>query len=156
MAETIVIPGAAFDDLEPMPIDPARIRRGNPVARGRLLTDTPDRLAYIMAWECMPGEFAWHYAIEEETVYFLDGEVFVSIDGAPERRLGAGDLVVFTRGSSTVWRITHTVRKIAILRKHTPFPLGLATRAWNKLRRRAAAFSSHAGTAQPSGSLVRS
>ena len=156
MAETVVIPGATFDDLEPMPINPVWILRGGPVARGRLLTDTPDKLAYIMAWECTPGEFEWHYAVEEETVYFLDGEVFISIDGAPERRLGAGDLVVFTPGSSTVWRVSRTVRKIAILRKHMPLPLGLATRAWNKLLRRAAAFSSRAGTPQPGGSLVRS
>lgn len=156
MAEPIVISGAASGDLEPMPIKPAWILRGDPAAKGKLLATAADKLAYIMVWECTPGEFEWHYNVEEETIYLLEGEVFISADGAPEKRVGPGDIVVFPPGTSTVWRITRPVRKIAVLRKHMPLPLGLATRAWNKLMRKVAALSPRPAASARAGGLLPS
>jgi len=135
MAEPIVISGGSFDNLEAMPIAPDWIRRGDPVARGKLLVTTPDRLSYIMSWECTPGEFEWHFRLAEGTAWFVEGEAFIGIGGTAERRVGAGDIIVFAAGSSAVWRITRPVRKIAVLRKRLPRPMGLAVRAWNKMLR---------------------
>lgn len=61
-------------------------------------------------WEKEESEFAWHYD-EEETCYFLEGDVVVTPEGGEPVRFGAGDLVTFPAGMSCTWRILKAVRK---------------------------------------------
>ena len=141
MPEPIVIPGAIPTDLEPMPIDPDWILEGNPVARGKLVAFTPDRISHVVVWECTPGMFRWHFNMGEEIAYLLDGEVFVTPQDGPERRMTGGDIAVFPSESSAIWRVTKPLRKIAVLQKHMPKPILLAVRAWDRFRGEAVAHA---------------
>lgn len=81
-----------------------------------------------MVWECTAGRFKWYYD-EDETVVVISGEVFIATDGGEERRLCKGDTAFFPAGSSCTWRVAERVKKVAILRKDLPFPLGFGVRA---------------------------
>jgi len=93
-----------------------------------------DKTSRTMVWECTPGVFDWHYD-EDEVVYIIAGEVFITSRDGAERRLGEGDMAHFPAGSACRWRITQPVRKIAVLRKNMPKLFSLGVRAWHKLRR---------------------
>ncbi len=135
---TVTIPiltaTAVATELQPAPIVPSWILSGTPNARNKLLGYSEDKTAYIMVWECTPGTFKWNYT-EDETIVFISGEVFVTMENGEERRLGAGDMIFFPAGCSAKWRITSTVRKVAVLRSTLPMPLALGLRAWNRLLR---------------------
>ncbi len=60
-------------------------------------------------WTKEMSEFDWHYD-DQETCYFLEGEVYVTTDEG-EVRVGLGDLVTFPKGLSCHWRINSPVRK---------------------------------------------
>jgi len=135
MKHAIVAADSAHVDLEPMPIRTEWMRGGSPEARGKLLVTAPDKLSQIWVWECTPGEFEWHFTDGEETSYIQRGEVFIRIDDRTERRLGPGDVVVFPAHSRAHWRITAPIRKIAVVRRPLPPPLGIAVRASHKLLR---------------------
>ena len=132
MSDSIVIATASKEELSSAPVTPSWILSGTPEARNKLLATSHDRTAYNMVWECTPGSFNWHYS-EDETVVLISGEVFITENNGPERRLGPGDMAFFPAGCSAKWRITSTVRKVAVLRNPLPMPLALATRIWNKL-----------------------
>lgn len=134
MSNSIVIAAAAAAELEPAPITPGWILSGTPQASNKMLASSQDRAAYIMVWECTPGQFNWHYS-EDETVVIISGEVFITQDNGPERRLGPGDMAFFPAGCSAHWRITSKVRKVAVLRNTLPMPIAFGLRAWNKLLR---------------------
>lgn len=60
-------------------------------------------------WEKETSTFDWHYG-EEETCYFLEGEVVVkTADG--EISMGKGDLVTFPAGLGCTWEVKQAVRK---------------------------------------------
>jgi uncharacterized cupin superfamily protein len=61
-------------------------------------------------WGKEASEFPWGYE-DEETCYFLEGEVEVTPDGGETVKMGKGDLVTFPRGMSCTWRILKDVRK---------------------------------------------
>ena len=61
-------------------------------------------------WTKEESEFPWHYD-EQETCYFLEGEVEVIPDKGSAVKIRKGDLVVFPKGMSCVWKITKAVRK---------------------------------------------
>src|SRR5664279_2864182 len=111
MSQTIVVADAASASLSPSPITPAWILQGAPVARARPLAKSRDKTANIVVWECTPGLFNWHYA-EDETVFVISGEVFITTANGAERRLGQGDMAFFPAGSSCAWRVTQCVRKV--------------------------------------------
>ena len=134
MNQSIVIAAASEEDLEPAPIAPSWILSGEPEARNKMMAKSKDGTSYTMVWECTPGRFNWHYS-EDETVVLLSGEVFISNGKGEERRLGPGDMAFFPAGSSCTWRITNSVRKVAVLRNALPFPLGLGVQIWNKFLR---------------------
>ncbi len=85
-----------------------------------------------MVWTCTPGKFHWHYNVDE-TLYILEGEVFVTDENEEVRRLGPGDLVFFPAGCHSVWHVTKDVRKIAFCRQSMPLVAGYGLRAVNKL-----------------------
>jgi len=61
-------------------------------------------------WEKEVSTFPWTYS-EQETCYFLAGEVTVTpASGAPVT-LGEGDLVIFPAGMACTWQVTKPVRK---------------------------------------------
>jgi uncharacterized cupin superfamily protein len=105
---------------------------GAPKSGTKILATSYDRNSIVWVWECSPGTFNWHYS-EDETVYIISGEVFISTDSGEERRLGPGDMAVFPGGVSCKWRVTAHVRKLAITRKDLPLPVGFTVLACHKL-----------------------
>jgi uncharacterized protein len=134
MPNSVVIAAAAAASLGPAPILPDWILAGAPEARSKILAKSHDGTSYIMVWECTAGRFNWHYH-EDETVVVISGEVFVTNDKGQERRLGQGDMGYFPAGSSAIWRVTDHIKKVAVLRKDLPLPVGFGVRAWHKLLR---------------------
>ncbi len=61
-------------------------------------------------WTCEVSRFPWTYA-QEETCYFLDGDVVVSVEGRELLRIGRGDLVTFPKGLKCAWDVRRPVRK---------------------------------------------
>lgn len=61
-------------------------------------------------WTKETSEFPWHYD-EEETCYFLEGDVVVTPDKGEPVYIGKGDLVTFPKGMSCTWKINKAVRK---------------------------------------------
>ena len=62
-------------------------------------------------WTKEVCEFPWFYD-EEETCYFLEGEVeVVSSDGTERARFGKGALVTFSQGLECTWKVLSPVRK---------------------------------------------
>jgi len=61
-------------------------------------------------WAKETSEFPWAYD-EQETCYFLEGDVEVTPDGEAPVQMGKGDLVRFPRGMSCTWKIREDVRK---------------------------------------------
>jgi uncharacterized protein len=136
MSQSIFIASAESATLKPAPITPEWILDGSPDACNSLLAVSQDRTARVLAWECTPGLFNWHYT-EDETVSILSGEVFITTQDGAERRLGKGDVAFFPAGSSCTWRVTETVRKVAVLRKDMPKLFGLGLRVWHRLLQKA-------------------
>ncbi len=101
------------------PINKDWIESGNPQANLALLAYSDDRLTSTVLWECSAGVFTWRYSIDE-TIYFLDGEVLISIGGKPAKRYGAGDLIHFSRGAVATWEVKGFIRKVAFCRKPPP------------------------------------
>lgn len=65
---------------------------------------------YWPIWTKEASEFPWTYD-EQETCYFLEGEVIVTpTDGKPVQ-MGKGDLVTFPAGMSCNWSILKDVKK---------------------------------------------
>jgi len=61
-------------------------------------------------WTKEVAEFPWEYD-EQETCYFLEGDVIVTPDGGESVKVGKGDLVTFPKGMSCTWKIRTDVRK---------------------------------------------
>jgi uncharacterized cupin superfamily protein len=132
MSSSIVIAATAAMELESAPIVNGWIKSGEPVARNKFLASSSDKMAHIMAWECTPGSFDWHYS-EDETCVITSGEVFITQANSQERRLGPGDMVFFPAGCLCHWRVTSKVRKVAIMHSTLPVPLTLGVRIYRKL-----------------------
>jgi uncharacterized protein len=132
MSMSIVIADPATVTLEPAPIVPGWIVEGAPEARAKELARSGDGTSVVVAWSCTAGRFHWHYSVDE-TVHVISGEVFVTNDDGAERRLGPGDMAFFPAGSSSLWRVPCSVRKLAVCRHALPQPLGFALRAWRKV-----------------------
>ena len=61
-------------------------------------------------WTKESSTFPWSYG-EEETCYFLEGDVVVTPEGGEPVRVGKGDLVTFSAGMACTWEIREPVRK---------------------------------------------
>ena len=61
-------------------------------------------------WTKEESEFPWSYG-DDETCYFLEGEVVVTPEGGEPVTMGEGDLVTFPRGMSCTWEVRKGVRK---------------------------------------------
>ena len=61
-------------------------------------------------WEKGTSEFPWKYD-QEETCFFLEGEVVVTPEGGDPVSMGKGDLVTFPVGMVCTWEVRKPVRK---------------------------------------------
>jgi uncharacterized cupin superfamily protein len=132
MSKSVVIANVASTELflDSM----THVADGSPKMATNILATSHDGNSIVWVWECSVGSFVWHYG-EDETVYIISGEVFISTENGEERRLGQGDMAVFPGGVSCKWRVTAPVKKIAITRKDLPLPVGFGVRACHKLAR---------------------
>jgi uncharacterized protein len=134
MANSILVTAADAVGLENAPISAEWILAGTPEARSTMLAKSQDGTSRIMAWECTAGEFVWHYP-EDETVVVISGEAFITNGAGAECRLAEGHIAFFPGGSSSRWRVTRSIKKVAVLRKDLPRPVGFGVRAWHLLLR---------------------
>jgi hypothetical protein len=72
---------------------------------------------------------------EDETVVVLSGEAFITNGAGEECRLAEGHVAFFPGGTSSKWRVTRPIIKVALLRKDLPPPLGFGVRVWHLLLR---------------------
>jgi uncharacterized cupin superfamily protein len=128
----------ARTDLQPLPIDPAWIKEGAPVARSVTLSRSPDSLLTAGLWDCTAGTFTWIFR-RDEIVHILEGEVRVH-QGNRTVVLIPGTVTYFPRGLETVWEVPTYVKKAFVLRAA---PAASAS----PLRRVAAAIKSRLGIA---------
>ena len=129
-----IICGTTAVDLTASPIDPAWVRAGHPVARNALLSQSRDRAACTLVWDCTPGEFEWHYD-SDETIHILEGSVVLDDGVAAPRRVGPGDVILFPQGAVVRWTVETHVRKLAFFHRPLPAPLALVSRAVGKAKR---------------------
>jgi uncharacterized cupin superfamily protein len=61
-------------------------------------------------WEKEVSEFTWFYD-NQETCYFLAGEVEVIPDKGTAVKIRKNDLVIFPKGLSCFWKIKQAARK---------------------------------------------
>ncbi|KYC42828.1 cupin [Scytonema hofmannii PCC 7110] len=61
-------------------------------------------------WTKEVSTFPWTYD-DQETCYFLEGDVVVTPDGGQPVQMGKGDLVTFPAGMSCRWDIRSDVKK---------------------------------------------
>lgn len=61
-------------------------------------------------WTKEVSEFPWTYS-EDETCYFLKGDVVVTPDGGDPVEMKKGYLVTFPEGMSCTWKIRQDVKK---------------------------------------------
>ena len=118
--------------LEPGSIPAEWLLSGDPQTRSRLLGKSPDRLGYVMLWECGAVSYKWHYA-EDEAYIVLSGEGFMTDRNGVERRFAAGDVAFFPAETDSTWRHPSHFRKIAVLKAPVWPPFALLLKAWNRL-----------------------
>lgn len=133
MSDIVGITSTAGITLRPAPITASWILEGTPTARNAQLFRNQDWSSWTMMWECTHGRFNWFYDIDE-TVHIVEGEVVITADGQPPRRLGPGDVAFFPAGSHAVWYVERYVRKIAFCRRTIPAPIDLLIKVYRKLR----------------------
>jgi uncharacterized cupin superfamily protein len=150
MSKHAVIANPATIQLSPSQIPAEWILEGCPQARATAIAHSHDGAMTVIAWSCTKGRFRWHYQIDE-MCHILSGEVFITDQSGIERRLGAGETVLFPAGSSSVWQVTQDVRKVAVCHVAVPKALGLALRIWNKLCRIGSAALGLDAESAPSG-----
>ena len=61
-------------------------------------------------WTKEISDFRWFYD-EEETCYFLEGDVVVTTEDGQTVEVGKGDLVTFPAGMACRWQIRQNVKK---------------------------------------------
>jgi uncharacterized cupin superfamily protein len=121
-------------NLTPGALPEEWILKGAPLARSACLSRNRDLSAATVVWDCTAGEFSWHYDIDE-TIYILEGDVFITAPEVGCVHLGVGDSVYFSAGTRAIWRIPKYVRKVAFFKHPAPLPVSLGLIGVTKLRR---------------------
>jgi hypothetical protein len=154
MTLRIVTASPSTLELAPSPFPPEWVLEGNPEASGAEIARTGDSSMRLIVWSCTPGRFRWEYSIDE-TVQILSGEVWITDHNNAVHRLGPGDSAFFPAGSTSVWHVTQTVRKVAVCRARMPRLVGFGLRAWNWAVRHAEAYFLGDSASGADGGLVR-
>jgi uncharacterized cupin superfamily protein len=134
MSKHAVIANPATVELTPSPFPAEWVLEGCPQAHATSIAHSQDGAMTVIAWSCTKGRFRWQYQVDE-MCHILSGEVFITDESGTERRLGAGETVLFPAGSVSVWRVTQDVRKVAVCHVAVPKLVGVSLRVWNKLCR---------------------
>jgi len=134
MAKSIVTATLAEVELEPSQIPSNWILDGSPKTRSKMLMRTHDWTSNIVVWECTSGSYRWHYS-QDEALFVLSGEGFMTNEKGEERRFGPGDMGFFPAGTTCTWRHPDRFRKVAVLKESMWRPLGFCFKAWSKLLR---------------------
>jgi len=134
MAKDIV--AATFDsvELEPSEIPKDWILSGTPQTRSKIIVRTHDWMENIVVWECTPGSYRWTYN-QDEAVFVLSGEGYMTNEKGEERRFGPGDMGYFPAGTTCTWRHPVHFKKVAVLKESVWGPLGFCFKVWKKLLR---------------------
>lgn len=109
-------------ELPDMPIEPGWVLEGKPIAKGKVLLQSADKLISSGLWTCTAGRFRWEFAWDE-FVHVLEGEATIRAEGGKSQTLRAGDYGHFPRGLKTEWHVPNFVRKFFTLRTTEPFNL---------------------------------
>jgi uncharacterized protein len=120
-------------NLTPSPIEPSWIIEGNPVAEACLLSQSADKQACSLVWQCSEGKFNWNYDYDE-TILILEGSIVIENDAMPPTRYGPGDVIFFKDGARAKWHVESQVRKLAFCRKTQPVLLRFAYRVFYKIK----------------------
>ena len=100
---------ANSQELEDDPIPADWVEVGDPKARSKQLSTTPDSRLKSGLWDCTAGRFKWIFEFDE-IVQILEGEVIVEANGV-HRKLVAGDVAHFPYGLTTHWHVPKYVKK---------------------------------------------
>jgi uncharacterized cupin superfamily protein len=103
------IPGFADADLEPEPLDPGQIVRGEPVVTGKVLWESPDGRQIRGIWQITPGVVTDTEA--NELFVVVSGRATIEVEGGPVLNVGPGDACVLREGDRTQWTVHETLRK---------------------------------------------
>lgn len=121
--------------LAPAPIEPSWVIDGNPQARACTLSQSADRSAWTVVWECTKGRFNWYYDLDE-TILILEGAIVLESDILPPTRYGPGSVILFRKGAHARWYVDNYVKKLAFCRRAHPVPLAFVLRALGFLKRK--------------------
>ncbi len=134
MSKSIVTAALSDVELEPSQMPADWILQGTPQIRSKMLVRTHDWTSNIVVWECTAGSYRWHYN-QDEAVFVLSGEGFMTNENGAERRFGPGDMGFFPAGTTCTWRHPDHFRKVAVLKESMWRPLGFCFKAWCKILR---------------------
>lgn len=121
--------GAITAELTAEKLRPEQILGGTPTTRGTTLGVSPDGTLWYGLWACTKGKFRWWYRCDE-IIHILEGSATITIDGAPPRVIGPGDILYFEPGLVADWEVTADIKKLAICRSHV---LSMRQRVTTKL-----------------------
>ncbi|MEV1021612.1 cupin domain-containing protein [Streptomyces sp. NPDC050264] len=96
-------------ELEPEPLDPARIVSGDPVVSGAVLWESADGKQLRGIWQITPGVVTDTEA--NELFVVVSGRATVEVEGGAVLDLGPGTAAVLREGDRTTWTIQETLRK---------------------------------------------
>jgi uncharacterized cupin superfamily protein len=134
MSYKLIVPGNTAVELTLAPIEPSWIIEGNPVAKNKVLSQSADRTASTIIWECSDGKFEWHYD-NDETILILEGSIVLHNSEMMPTRFGPGDVVFIMRGAKVFWDVEGYVRKLAFCRRTQPPIIGLMLRIASRAKR---------------------
>jgi uncharacterized cupin superfamily protein len=93
-----------------------------PLAKGKVLLQSADKLVSSGLWSCTAGRFRWVFAWDE-FIHVAEGEVTITEEGGKTYTLRAGDFAHFPLGLKTEWLVPKFARKWFTLRTPEPFNL---------------------------------
>ncbi|WP_298816708.1 cupin domain-containing protein [uncultured Roseibium sp.] len=107
------------DQLEPAPIRQDWVIDGSPVAMCKILARHHLGWGDAAHWSCTAGKFHWYYGWDE-TVMFLEGEVFITDDNGNVYHGRPGVSLHFPKGTGAIWEVPTYIRKLAFNQKPVP------------------------------------
>jgi uncharacterized cupin superfamily protein len=96
-------------ELEPDPLDPARIVSGSPEVSGKVVWESEDGRRLRGIWQITPGVVTDTEA--DELFVVISGRATVEVENGPTLEVGPGDLAVLREGDRTTWTVHETLRK---------------------------------------------
>jgi uncharacterized cupin superfamily protein len=96
-------------ELEPEPLDPARIVEGTPATSGAVLWESPDGRIVRGMWRCTPGVVI---DVEQDELFVvIEGRATIEVEGGPVLEVAPGSVCVLERGARTTWTVHEPLLK---------------------------------------------